>query len=243
MMIFMKRDYTKVLWKTEELWKKSYTSQETSVLDISQNYVNRVSKYHDRFHQVETFDFSGSEDTVFTDDYGKYTGLEKSQVLKHENKNVYLFDNHNEMLYPIVEIFNTTKKKYDVVHIDAHPDDAKFQDLKITDLNLNNIKDYITKTRISDFFDAVSEANIIADIHRITHSDNFEFFLPPENPYILSLDIDIFGPEGDFAALEDKVRAIAVAWAKADAVCIAMSPGFINQKYAADIIKIFVNQP
>jgi hypothetical protein len=135
-----------------------------------------------------------------------------------------------------------------VVHIDAHPDDAEFEGEKKSELDINNTQKYISQTRISDFFDALSgvllggtkqSQYILGDIHRITHSDSLEFFLPPEEPYILSLDIDIFGPEGDFAELHDKVRAIALAWGSADAVCIAMSPGFIDQEFAQEIIKIF----
>ena len=40
--------------------------------------------------------------------------------------------------------------------------------------------------------------------------------------------------------MKDKVRAIALAWGKADAVCIAMSPGFIDQEFAREIIEVFV---
>ena len=79
---------------------------------------------------------------------------------------------------------------------------------------------------------------LVGTIFRVCHSDNFEFFLLPEKPYILSLDIDIFGPEGDFVDLKDKVRAIALAWSGAEAVCIATSPGFIDQEYAKKIISI-----
>lgn len=229
----------KVLWKIEELWKKYYQSRDKTTIDVSKNYENGVSKYYSPFHKVDNFHFHQSPEPVFTDDYGEYLGLERYQVLEKDNTLVYLFDNHNEMLYPLVEIFTATKHQYDIVHIDAHPDDAKFQAEKIQTLNLENVPDYIKKTRISDFFDAISETNIIQDIHLVTHSDSLEFFLPPKQPYILSLDIDIFGPEGDFAELKDKVRSIALAWGNADAVCIATSPGFIDQEYAQKIIEIF----
>jgi hypothetical protein len=239
----MKKDYIKILWKIEELWKKYYKPMEVSEsvrgLDISGNYKNGISKYHHRFNLVKDFDFTESQKPVFFDDYGKYNGLKKCQILKRDEKLIYLFDNHNEMLYPLVEISEITKKIHSIVHIDAHPDNAEFQEGKPIDINLQNVQEYIIKTRISDFFDAVSETKMIGNIYSITHSDSFEFFLPPEEPYILSLDIDIFGPEGNFCELEDKVRAIAVAWARAEVVCIAMSPGFIDQDYAKEIIEIF----
>ena len=256
----------KNLWKIEELWQGYYKPEQVKLIDVSSNYKNTISKYHKRFHQVKSFDFTESQNLVFKDDYGEYSGLKKYQVLEQEGKLIYLFDNHNEMLYPIIEIAQMSGEKYEIVHIDAHPDDAEFQGEKTVEIDLKNIQEYIAKTRISDFFDAISGVSLrgrdqslnekseykngstlvvkqskklIGEIHRVCHSDSFEFFVPPENPYILSLDIDIFGPEGDFAEMKDKVRAIAAAWSRADAVCIAMSPGFIDQEYAKNIIQIF----
>ncbi|MAQ77200.1 hypothetical protein CL684_01605 [Candidatus Campbellbacteria bacterium] len=232
----------KILWKIEELWKKYYKPDNVSSISLEQlhgNYNNNQSQYHERFFMVDTFGFNESKNIVFKDDYGKYKGLEKLQVTMINDTLVYLIDNHNEILYPFVELKTVSDTIFDVVHIDAHPDDAEFQGEKKNELNLENIKEYIAETRISDFFDAVSGAQLIGNVHRVCHSNNFEFFLPPEKPYILSLDVDIFGPEGDFAEIEDKVRAIALAWSRADVVVVAMSPGFIDQKYAQEIIKIF----
>jgi hypothetical protein len=232
--------HQKVLWKIEELWNKFYKPVDTVNIDISSNYnENGTSKYYNRFRRVDSFSFKSTKDVVFEDSNGVYLGLKNLQVKKIDNKLVYLFDNHNEMIYSLVEISETSNNRYDVVHIDAHPDDAEFPGEKTNDLNLKNVEKYITHTRISDFFDAISDANTVGEIHRVTHSDNLEFFMPPENPYILSLDIDIFGPEGDFAELKDKVKAIASAWGGAEAVCIATSPGFIGQKFARNIIEIF----
>lgn len=231
----------KILWKIEELWSGNYNPIKISPIDVSKNYLlGGSSRYYDKFDKADDPNFIKSKKTVFTDVYGEYRGLKKYQVIMRDDKWIYLFDNHNEIIYPIVEIFESKGKKYDVVHIDAHPDNAIFAAEKPQYLDIKTIGDFISKTRISDFFDAISEANVIGDIFRVTHSDSLEFFLPPEKPYILSLDIDIFGPEGDFAELKDKVRAIALAWGGADFVCIAMSPGFIDQEYAKEIIKIFM---
>lgn len=243
----------KMLWKIEELWKKYYQSILTENISVLKNYKNGISKYYSRFHYVNVFDFETSQGVVFSDEYGEYYGLQKFQVITKDKKYIYLFDNHNEMLYPILEIAlgNKKNRSLNIVHIDAHPDDAKFQTKKELILNLENISDYIEKTRISDFFDAINNSffvdngeqkKLLGDIFRITHSNDFEFFLPPKEPYVLSLDIDIFGPEGDFTSLENKVRAIALAWSQADAVCIATSPGFIDQEFAQKIIEIFIKK-
>ena len=239
----------KLLWKIEELWNTHFKDNKNSDINVTKNYKNSISKYYKKFHLVENFDFTESKDSVFSDDYGSYKGLQKLQVSMNSGKPVYLVDNHNEMVYPLLEITSQAGNDipFDVVHIDAHPDDAKFQGKKPTNLSLGEVGEFIKKTRISDFFDAISDVSLrgtkqsqklVGTIFRVCHSDNFEFFLPPEKPYILSLDIDIFGPEGDFVDLKDKVRAIALAWSGAEAVCIATSPGFIDQEYAKKIISI-----
>lgn len=231
----------KILWKIEELWKKHYqASSQGASVDISSYAINAVSNYYPKFHLVDTFSFKSSEKTVFRDAYGDYKGLEKQQLCLVDEKPIYLFDNHNEILFPLVEMSTINNQKYEIVHIDAHPDDAIFPEKKPTLLNIDTVKDFIPQTLISDFFDAVSETNILGKVHRITHSDSFEFFVVPEEPYLLSLDIDIFGPEGDFAEREDKIRAIAKAWSGAAAVCIATSPGFIDQEFARGIIEVFM---
>lgn len=239
----------KLLWKIEELWNHYFKDNKTSDIKITENYKKGISKYYDKFHVVDSFDFSESDEAVFSDDYGNYKGLRRLQVSMSSGKPIYLFDNHNEMIYPIAEIALQAGNDipFDVVHIDAHPDDAKFQGEKPTSIPLGKVGSFIKNTRISDFFDAISNVSlretkqsqkVVRNIFRVCHSDTFEFFLPPEQPYILSLDIDIFGPEGDFAEIKDKVRAIALAWSRAEAVCISMSPGFIDQEYAKEIIKI-----
>lgn len=241
----MEKNRKKTLWKIEELWEK-FPQSPASVLNynkgiILNNYQNKRSKYFSEFTVEDEFNFSLSDFIVHSDNYGEYKGLKSSQLFFSSDKPIYLFDNHNKIIYPIVELFQSKKQALNIVHIDAHPDDAKFNGLKASSLNLQDSQSYIAKTRISDFFDALSETNIIDTIYPVTHSDSFEFFLPPEKSYILSLDIDIFGPEGDFCELKDKVKAIALAWSKAEAVCIATSPGFINQEYARDIINIFLS--
>ncbi|MCD5389935.1 MAG: hypothetical protein LR005_00895 [Candidatus Pacebacteria bacterium] len=279
----------KVLWKIEELWKKYYSLSLQGVKQshywhsdlkerISFLYKNNISIYNPDFQRVIEFDFTQSKKPVHSDDYGEYLGLEKSQVLEKNSKLIYLFDNHNKIIQPFLEYAEIRGKSFDVVHIDAHADDAIYPFESPKSLDLRNTTNYIKQTRISDFFDFMSnvviptkagiqslqkdtldslfQANdnsgicdceltkqsplLIKNIHRYTKSIDFKEFKKPKNPYILSLDIDIFGPEGDFTDLESKVKIIAQAWKCADVVCIAMSPGFIDQKYAQEIIEILM---
>ncbi len=217
-------------------------------------YKNNISLYDSDFRIVETFSFEPSKKPVHRDEYGEYFGLRNSQVLEKDGKLIYLFDNHNKITQPFLEYVELIGRGFDVVHIDAHDDDAVFAGQKPQTLDLKKVQEYIAQTRISDFFDFLSQVRLpelisgskisnnklIQNIHRYTKSSDFQEFKKPKNPYILSLDIDIFGPEGDFIDLASKVKIIAEAWQHADTVCIATSPGFIDQEYAQGIIEIFI---
>ncbi len=263
----------KLLWKIEELWRKysinichseldSESHSELSLRETKQSkllfeklYKNNTSIHNSDFHVVKNFNFEKSDNFVHKDDNSQYYGLKNSQVAEIKGKLVYLFDNHNKILHPFLEYVTLTRGSlasscgFDVVHIDAHNDDAVFVEhacqidrKKPQKLELKNIQEYIHQTRISDFFDFLSESNFIEKIDRYIKSNDFEEFKKPKNPYILSLDIDIFGPEGDFTELESKVKIIAQAWQSADVVCIAMSPGFIDQNCAQKIIEILTKR-
>jgi hypothetical protein len=236
--------YTKILWKIASLWEQySVHSENTSAYTIPhQDYPDGISRYYNDFRWVKGFSAQESLSPVFSDEYGSYHGLKYSQVLKVRDKVVYVFDNHNKILFPLVEYYETTS--YDaihVLHIDAHPDDARFRgDGKVSTLTRSTTSEVIAQTRVSDFFDAITETKLISNIQRIVTSQDFHTFCVPRSPYVLSLDIDIFGIEGGFVDLETKVSVIAQAWKYADVVMIATSPGFIDQSFAHNIIKIMV---
>ncbi len=236
----------KVVWKIESLWEKYFLTTLNKRLSdfqkvVSKNYdVDGRSNYYSEYLLVNTFDFKQTEKPVFSDDYGEYCGLQNQQLCMSDGKPIYLCDNHNKMLLPFLEYYESYTKStpISILHIDAHADDAPFEAKKKKDISLVDLESFISQTRISDFFDALSETPIIARIQRVVDSQSFHYFEIPDEPYILSLDIDIFGDEGSFVDLETKVKVIAEAWLHADLVCIAMSPGFIHQNFAAEIIRI-----
>jgi hypothetical protein len=239
--------YQKRLWSLASLWEQYFVLDKNIPrlpLHLIQEHYDEtgISKYNPDFQIVEKFDFSSSIHPVHSDAYGSYRGLERSQLLFLDEIPVYLFDNHQKIMQPFLEMYTTTKQRFDVVHIDAHPDDAVFPQEKPHSYDLHNIQDYITQARISDFFDFVSEMHIISTVYRYTKSTDFEHFKKPNNPYMLSLDIDIFGREGGYIDDASKMRVIAQAWAGADRVCIATSPGFIDQDFAREIIGIFTKE-
>jgi hypothetical protein len=232
--------YTKILWKIASLWEQySVHSEESSLYTIPyQDYPDGISRYHGDFRRVKKINFEESGSPVFSDEYGSYYGLKYNQVLNVGDKVVYVFDNHNKILFPLTEYYETTScNAIHVLHIDAHPDDAIFRGSdRISELTRSNCANVISRTRVSDFFDAISETKLVSNIQRVVTSQDFHTFNVPHLPYVLSLDIDIFGTEGNFVDLETKVSVIAQAWKYADVIMIATSPGFINQEFAYNII-------
>lgn len=235
----MSENRKKLLWKIQSLWERYYVSSENDFFSVEENYTSSHSQHYSRFTRVNSFSYELTVLPVFIDSYGEYLGLKDLQLMRKNNKYWYLFDNHNEIIYPFIEINEALGEPLTVVHIDAHRDDAKFKGQKAETITLSESGDYIKKTKISDFFDALSGTKILKEVISITDSSAFNSFSSPITPYIVSLDIDIFGEEGAFIDLYTKVKVIAEACSGASAICIATSPGFINQKFAQEIIHMF----
>lgn len=241
----MKKNQKK-LWKIASLWEQhdTFSKKSSSYTIPYDDYPHATSRYYDRFFYVDEIDTTTSSKIIFSDDNGEYYGLARCQIFEVGNKVVYLFDNHNEIIFPLAEYYETTScESINILHIDAHPDDAQFlTENKPKTLSRILSKEIISQTRVSDFFDALSESMVINKIKRVVTSYDFHNFVPPDYPYILSLDIDIFGPEGEYIDLETKVSVIAQAWKHANVVMIATSPGFIDQQYAHDILLQMIKQ-
>lgn len=225
----------KILWKIESTWEKYHTPTPAGI-DVSSQYYDGISKSWSTLVQRDVLSVELSEDPVFQDDYGAYPGLAQHQLLNVNGKPVYVFDNHNLALVALHELKESSRHIHPIVHIDAHRDDQVFKGN--IDMGLVEV---VEQSRISDFIDVAEKAGLVSKTMRAVSSDEFNNFTPPVEPYILTVDIDIFGPEGAHIDLETKVRVIAETWSGASAIICATSPGFIEQEFALDIIKIFLN--
>ena len=219
-----------------------------------------------KFTLSQTPNFTLSEKHVFEDEkFQNFLGLEEFSLCfqkvsdsQENRKPVYVFDNHHQALFPFWEIFREQQKNIPeisgitVVHIDAHRDDAVFPfsvgNANLRSLQEQDIHNVISQCRVSDYLDAGKKIGLIHEIISITQESEFENFLESglkklqseKKPYILNLDIDIYGPEGTAVSTQLKTETIAKAWAHADAVCFATSPGFINSDLAEKLGKIMI---
>lgn len=220
----------KILWKIESLWEPI---EESSAPQIA------FSPWEsDFFISEEVFEKSQSQKPVYTDNYGEYLGLDHWSLLFQGTKPIFVMDNHNAALFAFLEISEKSAAPLPVLHIDAHPDEAPAE-FEVPMIGRGNIQDVYDKSRIGDFLDVATRGGLIGEITRVVTSAEFENFTVPKESYILNLDIDIFGPEGAHEELERKVRVIKRAWVGASAIIVATSPGFIDQDFAQEIVKIF----
>jgi len=74
-----------------------------------------------------------------------------------------------------------------------------------------------------------------------TNSEKNGLALLVQKPYIMNLDIDIFGPDGGMVDDDLKIKVIKKAMQNATAICIATSPGFIDQNLAKEKILSLTN--
>ncbi len=179
-----------------------------------------------------------NEPAFFDDDGTPFCGLKEFEIIKNSKFSapIYIFDNHNFALLPFFETTKKYNKQFEIVHIDAHRDNAIFQHSYPKQITKNNLNWCLEKTRISDYLDLATKTNLIGKIHNITQSWEFENFKLPQNDFILNLDIDIFGPDGEMVETELKTKVIKKAMQKAKTICIATSPGFIDQNIAKEKI-------
>lgn len=182
-----------------------------------------------------------SQNIKFSDGCNDFLGLEGDLLFNIQNKPFYVVDNHNKVLPAFFEIFSFTKKKLNLVHIDAHRDDAIFHGKLPNLLNYDAIKKLTKKCGIADYIDCAEQINLISNVVSLTESYDFLNFNLPSGDFFLNLDIDIYGEEGSAVCKALKTKVIADCIKKSKAVFIATSPGFICQHSAFNICDIIIN--
>lgn len=169
-------------------------------------------------------------------------GLDKIYKLEgpeFDDKDVYLFDNHNHAFYFWAR--GLKEGKFDrgssLVHIDQHKD-TRVPDSY--DVDIDNIDDVIRYTtevlNVGSFIKPAMKKGIFKDLHIIdsTYSMNMD---RPEL-YILDLDLDFFSDDMDYIDFDDRMACAVDYVNHAKFITIATSPYFIDQKRALEVLKM-----
>lgn len=230
-------------WQLESLWEKYFAPESSSLPSSFLSFLRRQES-QGKFVFRENPDFTPSQNPVFFDENNLgHLGLDSYSYLIKNQKPIFLCDNHHEVLEPFFDIYQQTQKPLTVVHIDAHRDDAIFEHSvseKIENLSREKMRELIQKCRVSDYLDLGKKIGLIGKVIEVTQSSEFEDFQIPDENYVLNLDIDIYGEEGDAVDFELKTKVIAESWGNANMVCCATSPGFIERDIAKGVLEVFI---
>lgn len=213
---------------------------------ILSSYVPLKSMHAPIEHNFSCFPFKKdpkltlSNDFVFFDDHKNtpHQGLTECFWTYWNKTPVCIVDNHQKVLPFIDEIAKNSGAGVSIIHIDAHRDDAIFP---YSIAPTASAQEITHQCRVSDYLDAGKRMQNIKDIYSYTQSFEFDNFLIPDTPFVLNLDIDIYGEEGSMVPIEKKTQCILDSWYTASAICIATSPGFIDQQNAFRLIHMFLS--
>lgn len=177
---------------------------------------------------------------------------------------VYIFDDHNHALYAWFEALEEEQIEQGVTlfHFDDHLDGKKVANLPY-DQSLAEIARYSQQQDFDTFIDPARKMRLIHEVYwirrfwrekRVEPEDDFEIphftigsnelidelkgqALDPKK-IIVDIDLDYFGPNvHDEKWEEEEIVKIKELMSKAGVITFALSPGFINELRAIDLVK------
>ncbi len=167
-----------------------------------------------------------------------------------QNKDVYLFDNHNHALYfwylarSWWKIWNNNL----LIHIDEHSDmrDPEIYLSNDEAKDLQKVFDYVNFTlNVGNYIVPAQKEGIVWEIFQVRNEANLQNYLEKyswewikqiQSGVICNIDLDFFEPGLDFIDYNLKMEVIKDAMNKADVITFATSPFFIDQTLA---LKVF----
>lgn len=172
----------------------------------------------------------------------KAKGLKNMVFYKKEDKDIYIFDNHNHALYFWINSLksNKFKKGCKLVHIDQHKD---MREPENYDVDMNSLDDVFRYTNevlnVGNFIQPALKHNIFSEVIIIDSSYGFEMDI--EGEYVLDIDLDIFSKDMEYISYDKRVSKIKELIKGAKVITIASSPFFIEQEYAIKVLKELFN--
>jgi len=191
-------------------------------------------------------DVSVGEEIVFNeideDIEIKAKGLKNMVIYKYQDKDIYIFDNHNHAFYfwiKSLEKGNFTKG-CKLVHVDQHKDTREPQDYNVDIEDIDDVFRYTNEVlNVGSFIKPALKYNIFSDV--IIIDSSYGFNLEIEGEFVLDIDLDIFSKDMDYIPYNLKISKIKELIKKAKVITIASSPFFIEQDYAIKVLKELFN--
>ena len=172
----------------------------------------------------------------------KAKGLKNMIIYKYQDKDAYIFDNHNHAFYfwiKSLEKGNFTKG-CKLVHVDQHKDTREPENYDVDIENIDDVFRYTNEVlNVGSFIKPALKHNIFSDVIIIDSSYGFD--LEIEGEFVLDIDLDIFSKDMDYIPYNLKVSKIKELIKRAKVITIASSPFFIDQDYAIKVLKELFN--
>ena len=172
----------------------------------------------------------------------KAKGLKNIVKYNIEDKDVYIFDNHNHAFYFWMKSLDKSyfTKGCKLVHVDQHKDMREPENYEV---NINDIDDVFRYTNevlnVGNFIQPALKHNIFSEVIIIDSSYGFNLEIKEE--YVLDIDLDIFSKDMDYIPYDQKILKIKELIKDAKVITIASSPFFIDQEYAIKVLKELFN--
>lgn len=172
----------------------------------------------------------------------KAKGLKNMVEYHVENKDVYIFDNHNHALYFWIKSLKSHKftKGCKLVHVDQHKDMREPENYNVDMENIDDVFRYTNDVlNVGNFIQPALKHNIFSEVIIIDSSYGFE--LDVEGEFVLDIDLDIFSDDMRYISYDLRINRIKELISKAKVITIASSPFFIDQEYAIKVLKELFN--
>ena len=172
----------------------------------------------------------------------KAIGLKNMVHYKHDDKEIYIFDNHNHALYFWMKSLklNHFTKGCKLVHVDQHKD---MREPESYDVDLYDNEDLFRYTNyvlnVGNFIQPALKYNIFSEAIIIDSSYGFD--LKIEGEYVLDIDLDIFSKDMEYIPYDFRINKIKDLIKGAKVITIASSPYFIEQDEAIKVLKELFN--
>lgn len=172
----------------------------------------------------------------------KSKGLKNMIQCNINQKDVYIFDNHNHSFYFWIKslLLNNFTKGCKLVHVDQHKDMREPDNYNVDISNIDDVFRYTNKVlNVGNFIKPALNHKIFSEVIIIDSSYGFDLNI--EGEFVLDIDLDIFSKDMDYISYDLRVEKIKQLIKKARVITIASSPFFIDQEYAIKVLKELFN--
>ncbi|HSQ88508.1 UPF0489 family protein [Romboutsia sp.] len=172
----------------------------------------------------------------------KAKGLKNMIKYPYEDKDVYIFDNHNHAFYFWIKSLNQKhfSKGCKLVHVDQHKDTREPENYNVDIEDIDDVFRYTNEVlNVGSFIKPAIKHNIFSELIIIDSSYGFDLNI--EGEYVLDIDLDIFSKDMNYIPYNIKISKIQELIKGAKVITIASSPFFIDQEYAIKVLKELFN--